>query len=1236
MEWQDDQFLPRRPHSLPSLHIKVQILEEAHAAFSHPVSPEKCASIRQHAGVSALADSGAQTCACGLDVLHELGLEERHLIPTSHRIMGVTGTAMDISGVFLAKLTSGAGSTRQLIYVSKNTTGFYLSCQALRELGSLPSSFPTPARDDSIIASASCDTAPCGCPQRSTPPPKPTKIPFEPIEENVHQLEAWILDYYKASGFNTCAHQQLPCMTGTPLQIHFKPDSSPKAYHTPIPVPHHWKAQVKADLDRDVRLGIIEAVPPGTPTVWCSRMVVVPKKDGSPRRTVDLQPLNAATYRATHHTPSPFNQASLVPPNTRKTVLDAWNGYHSLRLSPQVRDATTFITEWGRYRYLRAPQGFHAAGDGYTKCFDDITVDVERKTKCIDDTILWDQDIEHSFWHTVDYITLCSQNGIVFNPKKFQFAKSQVDFAGFTISESGLKPTQGIMDAIQNFPKPKNITDARSWFGLVNQVAYNISTSAMMQPFRDLLKPGQWYWDENLDRAFEDSKQAILNMIKDGVRSFEPNRPTCLATDWSKQGIGFTLLQKHCNCPMTDAPNCCHGGWHLILAGSRFTTDAESRYAPIEGEALAVTYGLEKCRMFTLGCQDLTIATDHKPLVKILGDTALDTIKNPRLFNLKEKTLLYKYTIKHVPGAWHQAPDACSRRPNENPDFSLSTFCASIRSPATDTDSALSLATNSYTESIVRATLAASSKEDGLQAITLDRIKEAAGRDQEYIELTRLIQDGFPQSISSLKENLQPYWKVRDGLSSIDGVILYDGRVIIPSALRPEVLECLHSAHQGVVGMKARARNSVYWPGLSNAITNRRAQCRTCNTIAPSQPAEPLAHTPAPAYPFELTVADYFALKGFTYLVYADRYTGWVTITKCHPHGTNATALKQKLRTLFCIYGAPAELATDGGQPFASHDIQQFLKDWGVRWRLSSAYYAQSNGRAELAVKTAKRILQENTSASGDLQTDRTARALLQYRNTPIQHLDVSPAQMLYGRTLRDHLPSLPDVLQIRPEWQLLAEDRERAFKKRHIRDMERYNEHTKPLPGLSVGESVAVQNQTGTHPNRWDKTGVITEVRDNNQYTVRLDGSGRCTLRNRKFLRRILPVCMDKPLGPWLDNMPAQPPSTSNRDPRHPVPTATDMPAPVATPTEDVATHKEDDTSREDLVTPASSAEDVPTLAPPPALPSEPTPPAPSTATSTTPQSPPATPAPRRSTRIRRKPRELTIRLRGQRHDYS
>ena len=111
-----------------------------------------------------------------------------------------------------------------------------------------------------------------------------------------------------------------------PLDIHFQPDAKPKAFSClAIPVSHHCKLKVKSDIDRDVRLGIIKPLPLGTPTIWCSKMVVVPKKDATPHCTVDLQFVNPATFRQTHCNPSPFT-------NTKKTVLDAWNGYYTLSL----------------------------------------------------------------------------------------------------------------------------------------------------------------------------------------------------------------------------------------------------------------------------------------------------------------------------------------------------------------------------------------------------------------------------------------------------------------------------------------------------------------------------------------------------------------------------------------------------------------------------------------------------------------------------------------------------------------------------------------------------------------------------------------------------------------------------------------------------------------------------------------------------------------------------------------
>ena len=142
-----------------------------------------------------------------------------------------------------------------------------------------------------------------------------------------------------------------------------------------------------------------------------------------------------------------------------------------------------------------------------------------------------------------------------------------------------------------------------------------------MQPFRDLVKPKvKFYWDATLEALFHQSKKKILCAVEEGIQSFDPTRTTCLQTGWSEVGIGFLLLQKHCNCSLEKVPTCCPDGWKLIYAGSRFTKTEEFNYSPTEGEALAVTWSLDNSRMFTLGCPDLIVAVDHKPLLGILND----------------------------------------------------------------------------------------------------------------------------------------------------------------------------------------------------------------------------------------------------------------------------------------------------------------------------------------------------------------------------------------------------------------------------------------------------------------------------------------------------------------------------------------------------------------------------------------------------------------------------------------
>ena len=164
--------------------------------------------------------------------------------------------------------------------------------------------------------------------------------------------------------------------------------------------------------------------------------------------------------------------------------------------------------------------------------------------------------------------------------------------------------------------------------------------------------------------------------------------------------------------------------------------------------------------------------------------------------------------------------------------------------------------------------------------------------------------------------------------------------------------------------------------------------------------------------------------------------------------------------------------------------------------------FPHSNSKAEGCVKLIKRIIRDNLGRNGNLDTDSLLAALLNFRNTPDRDTGLSPSQIIFGRRLNDYLPIKPGRLQLHPEWRLTMEQRELALAKRHSRRGSELTEHTRTQEPLQIGQNVLVQNQLGNKPLRWDKTGIVVECMGHNQYSVKMDGSGSLTLRNRKFLR--------------------------------------------------------------------------------------------------------------------------------------
>ena len=129
---------------------------------------------------------------------------------------------------------------------------------------------------------------------------------------------------------------------------------------------------------------------------------------------------------------------------------------------------------------------------------------------------------------------------------------------------------------------------------------------------------------------------------------------------------------------------------------------------------------------------------------------------------------------------------------------------------------------------------------------------------------------------------------------------------------------------------------------------------------------------------------------------------------------------------------------------------------------------------------------------------------MLQYCNTPLPFLNLSPAQLLFHRELRDFLPRPISAYQLHESWVQQAKQREALFAKRNEKIAERYNKTAHDLQPLPVGSKVLVQNRGSYRKGKWDRSGKIMEVLPNRQYHVKLDGSGRVTLQNRRFIREV------------------------------------------------------------------------------------------------------------------------------------
>ena len=280
------------------------------------------------------------------------------------------------------------------------------------------------------------------------------------------------------------------------------------------------------------------------------------------------------------------------------------------------------------------------------------------------------------------------------------------------------------------------------------------------------------------------------------------------------------------------------------------------------------------------------------------------------------------------------------------------------------------------------------------------QFQRETAKDLELKALSSVIFKGWPDKREGVSPAVRQYWSYRDELTCLDGLLFKGDKIIVPKTLQSEMLEKIHETHLGIVKCKNRARQVLFWPGMSARIEETVAACALCAEHSRANAKEPLIPMEIPERPWAKVGADLFEFNNQHYLLIVDYFSKWPEISKLD--NLSAKNVISYMKSQISRYGIPDELISDNGPQFACEEFAQFMKDYDIKHTTSSPYHPQANGQAERTVQTVKRLL---------VKAKDPYKALLDYRNSPLD-TGFSPAQLFLGRQLKTTLPTTSKLLQ--------------------------------------------------------------------------------------------------------------------------------------------------------------------------------------------------------------------------------
>ena len=349
-----------------------------------------------------------------------------------------------------------------------------------------------------------------------------------------------------------------------------------------------------------------------------------------------------------------------------------------------------------------------------------------------------------------------------------------------------------------------------------------------------------------------------------------------------------------------------------------------------------------------------------------------------------------------------------------------------------------------------------------------------------------IVQSGWPAERRELSPTAAIYYDIRDELLIQNGLLFRGDRLVVPKALRKCMLQTLHSSHQGIESTLRCPRETIYWLNMKSDIKDFTSKCETCASYSTREQKEMLISHDVPDSPWAKISTDLFYLDHKSYMVTVDYFSGFFEIDRLYD--LKVSTVIRKLKTHTARYGIPDEVLSDSGLQYTSREFKNFTKKYGFNHVKTSPYHHQSNGRAESAVKEAKKILKKTAVSKSDPYL-----ALLANRNTTQEGFGTSPAWRLLSRRTKTNLPTSSNLLK--PS---VADDTLEKDKLSKSREKFYYDRTANDLPDLQKDD---VQMQPfRLNEKTWRKAKVLKPL-GRRSYVV--ESNGQLYIRNRRHLKR-------------------------------------------------------------------------------------------------------------------------------------